>query len=84
MKAEKYRVKISIDTVHKWGDRLIDEIFIPELKLVINSEGFAFASDERRGQVDVKEIEVDDEDCRILQQYVEAQKEIEEIKNKLF
>lgn len=84
MKAIKYKVKISIDAVHTWGDRVIDEIFIPEEKIVINSEGYAFKSDEQRGNIDEKEIEIDEKIVDFLTFYVEGNKELKKIVKELF
>ena len=84
MKALKYKVKISIDSVHSWGDRMIDEIFIPELEVIINSKGGCFFSTEKRSDMNLEEIEIDEEYAYDCQSHAGSVKEIEYTISQLF
>ncbi len=84
MKAVKYKVKISIDAVHSWGDRLIEEIFIPEIGVIINSEGFAFRSEEARGDIEIEDFHFDTNHAEFLSSYVDSLNELKNITKKLF
>ncbi len=83
MKAIKYKVKITTDIAHGFGE-VIKEIFIPESKVVINERGFAFRSEEARDNIEVEEIEIDDEDAYILGDYVDSLNKLKSITEKLF
>jgi len=82
--ALKYQVKISIDPVHKWGDRIIEEIFIPSISCGINEEGFAFHLTEPRKRTPLEEVQISEKDANILKQYVNLKNQMEKISRKLF
>jgi hypothetical protein len=82
MIALKYKVKISIDPVHSWGDRTIDEIFIPSINACINAE-FAFSSDSPR-DTGTEEIFLSKKDVNTIDQYVKLQQKIEKIQKRIF
>ena len=84
MKAVKYKVKISIDAVHNWGDQIIKEIFVPELFMVVNERGFAFYSAEARGDIELEEIEIDDDVVASLEAFAKANKKLKNIIESIF
>lgn len=84
MKAYKYKVKTSIDAVHSWGDQIIDEIWVPDLKIVVNEKGFVFHSDTPREEKDNVEIEIDDSTVSILETHMSSLERLNTVINHLF
>lgn len=82
MIALKYKVKVSIDPVHSWGDRFIDEIFIPSINACINSE-FAFSSDSPRG-IETEEINLNRKDVNVINQFVKLKNDLDKIQERIF
>ena len=84
MKALKYKIKVQIDPVHSWGDRVIDEIFIPSIGCCFNQEGFAFLSESPRRNKGIEEVEIDEEEVSVLKQYCKFKTKLEQICEKNF
>lgn len=85
MRALRYKVKISIDAVHSWGDEVISEIWIPDLKIAVNEKGFAFHCDELRSdQEPMIEIEMNEKDCETLKAHIKSLSNLEKLTQKLF
>ena len=73
MKAYKYKVIVSIDAVHSWGDREVEEIWIPDYNIFFNEECGCSESKEPRNEK-YEEIEIDTLDAYDLHDYI-AEKE---------
>ena len=86
MKAIKYRIGISIDLVHRWGDQTIDEIFIPEVNVCFNEKGGCFFSAVRRisNGEEIERIEVEDIDAESLEKMCILKEKKDKIVSKYF
>lgn len=60
MKAISYKAEVQDDVIHSYSKRIINEIFIPELNICFNEEGFVFESNETRSVGKEEEIEIAD------------------------
>jgi hypothetical protein len=78
MKALKYIVTVSIDPVHSWGDRDINEIYVPSIGCCFNQENFAFFSKGPRNNK-TEEIKISNKDIKVLKNYCNLKKEVEKI-----
>ena len=87
MKALKYKLFIyegTMDFVHE-GGHTIEEIFIPDEKIIFN-EQFVFKYPDARADIQtaIEKIEVDDKFVDILKKYLKYKNKIEKERKKYF
>ena len=86
MKAYLYTVAVTdgaVGMAHGWTYP-IQEVFIPELKIIFNNEDGAFKEDKARSQKDLKEIEIDDAFILLVETYIKANEVFEKANKKFF
>lgn len=82
--ALKYRITLNPDPVHRYMDKTIDEIWLQDAKICVNSEGGAFRSDTPRVDEGLETIHVTDHDCRIIEAHVETIESLSSVVHRLF
>ncbi len=83
MQAQLYTMMVDAGLAHGW-EFPIQEVFVPERKIIFNKEDGAFRSDEARGDKDVKEVEVDDAFILLVETYIKASEVFKEANKKFF
>jgi len=81
MRAIQYQVLVAIDPVHSWSNRIINEIYVPELQMGLNEES-VFLIDEYKFKLRIstvdkhiqKEIEIEDSVAEELWKFCLEQK----------
>lgn len=86
MKAQLYTTMVTdggAGMAHGW-EFPIQEVFVPERKIIFNKEDGAFREDKARGDKDTKEIEVPDEFILLVETYISAKEKFQEANKKVF
>lgn len=81
MLAKKYQVEVhesALERSHNMG-RVIEEVFIPELGICFNDQGFAFKYHEIRNETkDAEDIEIDDNRANRIAIHVNRHEELQD------
>ena len=85
MKAKLYRVEVgdSLTISHGWRGYKIWELYIPNSGVVVNDHGGCFIC-ECRAKGEVIDVEIDDEQARIIEARIVSNGEFAEVNNKYF
>jgi hypothetical protein len=83
MNAVKYMVLITPDPVHRYMDREIEEIFIPELGICINNAGGCFDANSSRDS-NVTQIQIDENSVATIKAFKHAKQDFDAAISNIF